>query len=154
MVVRLNQEWMIFQNIQQEVFRRIHYDHDSFSFQTRHDLFIHVIRHGRWNASCQKKYISLSQHIQLLHQFFYFILADHRSCTVNLRSINGFQFHIDSGNTLLDLDEIRFHTHLLKSADNFFSHKSCGKTECCISDSQIHQHCGNIDSLSTRKHQL
>ena len=95
MIIWFYKERMIFQDIDQKILCGINYDHHTFSIQPCHDLFIHVIRHRRWNAACQEKYIAFSKLFQFLHQFLYFILADHRSCTIDLGSVNRFQFQID-----------------------------------------------------------
>ena len=106
MIVWLYQKRMILKDVDQKIFRCIYYNHYTLSVQSCHNLFIHIIRHGGWNTSRQEKHIALSQCIQLLHQLFYFFFPDHRSCTVDLCPVNGFQLYIDSGNSVSDLNEI------------------------------------------------
>jgi len=154
MIVWFDEERMVFQYIDQKVFCRIHHDHDLFFFQTFHNVTVNRIRKTCRDAACKDQHISLFQCIQFLKQSFKFFTSDRRSCAVDLRSIDGFEFDVDPGKSILKLDKFGCNAHLLDFSADLLSGETGDKSKCRTLNAEIFQNDRDVDPLSTGKHLL
>ena len=84
MIIRLDQERVIFQNIHQQILCRIHRNPDLFSLKSFHDPFIHIPRKCIRDTSGKYKYISCRQLIQFLIECLNRCICNNRSLSVDL----------------------------------------------------------------------
>ena len=95
MAIGLHQERMIFQHIDQQIFRGVHHCHHPPAVQLLHNASVNIVRHGMRYASRQNQHVAFSQAVQLLHQQSRCLCANIRSAAVNLRTVNGLQLQVD-----------------------------------------------------------
>ena len=101
-----------------------------------------------------RQHISLFQCIQFLKQSFKFFTSDRRSCAVDLRSIDGFEFDVDPGKSILKLDKFGCNAHLLDFSADLLSGETGDKSKCRTLNAEIFQNDRDVDPLSTGKHLL
>ncbi len=154
MVIGLHQKRTVLQHIQQQILCRIHHSRYASALQPLQNPSINIIWHRAWNTPCKHKHILFSQYFQLLHQLCHRRFADFRTAAVNLCPVNRLQFQVDSRNAIRHHDEIRTDSHMFHLTNNLFARKSRRKSQSGIFNSEIPQHCRNINSLTSRQHQL
>ena len=142
---------MVPQDIHQKLPCCIDHNQNMLIFEPFHDIHIHGIRHGGWNAARKHQHVSVSQLIQQPHQFFNLFGGDSGSHAVDFRALNGAELHVDAGNTGFNRDEFRQAADSFHTPANFLSRKACDKTERRGLQTEVIQDNRNIDALSTGK---
>ena len=84
MIIRFDQEGMIFQHIGEQILGGIHHSENFPILQPCQNILISGCRHGRGNTSGQHQDISSFQLVQFLHKHFQVSVLNDRSLSVDL----------------------------------------------------------------------
>ena len=153
-IVGLDEEGMIFEDLQEQPLLGIHHHADALAIQAAHDALVDVIRQGVGNGAGQHQGVALHQLVQLGEKLCLGFFADLGALAVDLRLLVGLDLHIDAGEAVRELHEVVSHAEALQLTLDLLAGEAGQKAQRRGLDAHVAQDDGHIDALAAPQHLL
>ena len=151
-VVGLDEEGVVLEDVEQEVFGGVDDEADAAALECLEDVGVDGAGHALGDAAGENEGVTLLQCIELCHEGVLGVLVDDGAHAVDLGAVDVAEFEIDPGEAVADADEVVFEAHLLHAADQFVSGEARDEAEGGAVDAEVGEDGRDVDALAAGQH--
>ena len=148
LAVRLDEEGLVFQRVDEQLLGRVDDDADILVLYPLEHALVDVVGKGVGDAARDDQGVAVLDAVDLLQQAFKLGFLDMGTLAVDLGLIAGFDLDVDPRDTVFELDEVRDDVVVADAVFDRLAGEARHKAEGGAVESQLGEHAGHVDALA------